>query len=55
VHQLHVADDGRAEPVLRALYQIVIVGYEISEAVLDLSAEPANPLTTSCAVLRQLT
>lgn len=53
VHQLRVADDGLAEPVLRALYQIVIVGYDYSEATLDLAAETAIELQRQGLVQRR--
>jgi hypothetical protein len=53
LHQLRVADDGLAEPVLRALYQIVIVGYEYTEATLDLSAETAIELQRQGLVRRR--
>lgn len=53
LHQLRVADDGLAEPVVRALYQIVIVGYEYAEATLDLSAETAIELQRQGLVRRR--
>ncbi|GAA1204635.1 hypothetical protein [Pseudonocardia alaniniphila] len=52
LHQLRVADDGLAEPVLRALYQIVVVGYEYTEATLDLSGETAIELQRQGLVQR---
>lgn len=53
LRQLSVADGGLAEPVLRALYQIVIVGFEYSEATLDLSAETAIELQRQGLVRRR--
>jgi DNA-binding Xre family transcriptional regulator len=53
LHQLRVADDGLAEPVLQALYQIIIVGYEYTEATLDHSAETAIELQRQGLVRRR--
>lgn len=44
---------GLADPVLQALYQIVIVGYDYSEATCDLSAETAIELQRQGLVQRR--
>lgn len=51
--QLRVADQGLADRVLVALYRIVVVGCEYSEATVDLSAETAGELHRQKLVQRR--
>lgn len=51
--ELRVTDEGRADPVLVALYRMVVVGCEYSEATVDLSAETAGELQRQGLVQRR--